>query len=187
LATLEGLLMIQENIDAAHCNSPQPVRGNRGAPILGPRNLPLERENPDLLASADTDTGTIPNLKFSFAAARNRLTPGGFGVSESAFANLPTDLEHTRWIVAGDVPGPIGADTVTSPAGRVPMSYSYRLSAQEPFKVAGSQVRIVDSSNVRLRPRSRRRSLRSSRADCVNCTGIQTPTSGSTTLAAAAA
>src|SRR6266481_4619640 len=71
--------MIQENIDFAHNNSPQPIRGNRGAPILGPRNVPLERENPDLLASPDTDAGTIPNLKFSFAAARNRLTPGGWG------------------------------------------------------------------------------------------------------------
>jgi oxalate decarboxylase len=39
----------------------------------------MERENPDLLASPDTDAGTIPNLKFSFAAARNRITPGGWG------------------------------------------------------------------------------------------------------------
>jgi oxalate decarboxylase len=34
--------------------------------------VPLERENPDLLASPVTDSGTIPNLKFSFANARNR-------------------------------------------------------------------------------------------------------------------
>ena len=51
---------------------PRPIRGDRGASILGPRNVPLERENPDLLASPYTDSGTIPNLKFSFAAARNR-------------------------------------------------------------------------------------------------------------------
>ena len=56
---------------------PQPIRGELGASILGPRNLPLERENPDLLASPATDSGTIPNLKFSFAAARNRLVTGG--------------------------------------------------------------------------------------------------------------
>jgi oxalate decarboxylase len=244
----------------------QPIRGETGASILGPRNLPLERDNPDLLASPSTDAGTIPNLKFSFAAARNRLAPGGwarevtvrelpvaktlagvnmrlkpggirelhwhkeaewaymlagraritavdargrnfiddvaagdlwnfpagiphsiqglkegcefllvfddgnfsenetflisdwfhhtprevlaknFGVPESAFDNLPQNIEHTRWIMAGKVPGPQAADTVRSPAGTVPVSYSYRLPAQKPIKVAGGQVRIVDSS-----------------------------------------
>jgi oxalate decarboxylase len=248
-------------------NAPQPIRGERGAPILGPRNLPLECENPDLLASPDTDAGTIPNLKFSFAAARNRLAPGGwarevtirelpvaktlagvnmrlkpggirelhwhkeaewaymlagraritaidaqgrnfsddvgvgdlwnfpagiphsiqgleegcefllvfddgnfsenetflisdwfthvprevlaknFGVPAAAFANLPQDIEHTRWILAGSVPGALAADAVQSPAGPVPVPYSYRLPAQKPIKVAGGQVRIVDSSN----------------------------------------
>jgi hypothetical protein len=33
----------------------QTIRGDRGASIMGPRNGPLERENPDLLASPDTD------------------------------------------------------------------------------------------------------------------------------------
>ncbi len=246
---------------------PQPVRGDRGAPIMGPRNIPLEIENPDLLASPYTDAGTVPNLKFSFSAARNRLTKGGwgrevtarelpvattlagvnmrlkpggiremhwhkeaewafmlagraritaidpqgrnfvddvgvgdlwnfpagiphsiqglqegcefllvfdngnfsenetflisdwfahtprdvlarnFGVPESAFDNLPEDVEHTRWIFDGQVPGPIAGDVVQSPAGIVPQSYSYRLLAQEPIVTAGGQVRIVDSSN----------------------------------------
>ena len=36
---------------------------------------------------------------------------------------------------------------VQSPAGKTPISYSYRLSQQQPLKVAGGQVRIVDSSN----------------------------------------
>src|SRR5262249_1542142 len=243
------------------------IRGDMGATILGPRNVALEEENPDLLASPSTDAGTIPNLKFSFAAARNRLAPGGwarevtvrelpvattlaggtlrlspgrirqlhwqkeaewaymlagraritavdpqgrnfiddvgagdlwnfpagiphsiqglqegcefllvfddgnfsenetflisdwfahtpravlarnFGVPETAFANLPEDIEHTRWILAGDVPRPLAAAAVRSPAGPVPVPYSYRLPAQEPVKVAGGQVRIVDSSN----------------------------------------
>jgi oxalate decarboxylase len=248
-------------------NVPQPIRGDRGASILGPRNVPLERENPDLLMSPSTDAGTIPNLKFSFAAARNRITPGGwgrevtarelpvattlagvnmrlkpggirelhwhkeaewaymlagraritavdpqgrnfiddvgvgdlwnfpagiphsiqgleegcefllvfddgnfsenetflisdwfahtprevlaknFGVAESAFARLPRDLEQTRWIFPGDVPGPLAEDTVQAPAGPVPVTYSYRMPAQKPIKVPGGQVRIVDSSN----------------------------------------
>jgi len=245
----------------------EPMRGDRGAPIMGPRNLPQERENPDLLASPYTDAGTIPNLKFSFAASRNRLAPGGwarevtvrelpvattiagvnmrlkpggirelhwhkeaewaymlagrarltaidpqgrnfiddvgpgdlwnfpagiphtiqgledgcefllvfdngnfsenetflitdwfthtprdvlaknFGVPISAFDSLPGDVEHTRWILAGKVPGPLADDRVQSPAGFIPVSYSYRMRVQAPLKVAGGQVRIVDSSN----------------------------------------
>src|ERR1700735_4412246 len=57
---------------------PEPVRGQLGGTIMGPRNVPLERENPDLLASPYTDDGTIPNLKFSFSTARNRLLTGGW-------------------------------------------------------------------------------------------------------------
>lgn len=246
---------------------PEPIRAERGGTILGPRNVAIERENPDLLASPSTDAGTIPNLKFSFAAARNRLAPGGwarevtvrelpvattvaavnmrlkpggirelhwhreaewaymlagraritavdaqgrnfiddvgvgdlwnfpagiphsiqgleegcefllvfddgnfsenetflisdwfihtpreilaknFGVPESAFNRLPRNIEETMWILSGQVPGPISEDTVKAPAGVVSTSYSYHLSQQKPLKVAGGQVRIVDSSN----------------------------------------
>jgi len=255
----------QEYPQIEFATRPQPIRGDRGASILGPRNVPLESENPDLLASPYTDAGTIPNLKFSFAAARNRLLTGGwarevtarelpvattlagvnmrlkpgairemhwhkeaewaymlagsaritaidpqsrnfiddigvgdlwnfpagiphsiqgleagcefllvfdngnfsenetflitdwfahtsrqvlaknFGVPETAFANLPEDVDHTRYIFSGKVPGPL--TPVQSPAGTVPVKYSHRLLAQEPIKVAGGQVRIVDSSN----------------------------------------
>jgi oxalate decarboxylase len=58
--------------------SPEPIRNGTGASILGPRNSPLELENPSLLAPPPTDAGTIPNLKFSFSAARNRLVTGGW-------------------------------------------------------------------------------------------------------------
>jgi oxalate decarboxylase len=245
----------------------EPIRGTWGAPILGPRNIAVERENPDLLASPETDSGTVPNLKFSYSTARNRLSSGGwarevtvrelpvatkmagvnmrlqpggiremhwhkeaewgfvlggrcrvtavdaqgcnfiddvgpgdiwnfpagiphsiqgleegvefllvfddgnfsenetflisdwfahtpreilaknFGVSEAAFANLPKNVEKTRWIFPGKVPGPLAGDAVVSPAGFVPESFTYRFSTQKPIKVAGGQVRIVDSSN----------------------------------------
>ncbi len=248
-------------------DGPRPIRGDTGASIMGPRNVALEAENPDQLASPYTDNGTMPNLKFSFATARNRLVTGGwarevtirelpvakelagvnmrlkpgsiremhwhkeaewaymlagraritaideqgcnfiadvgegdlwnfpsviphsiqaleegcefllvfdngtfsenetflitdlfkhmprevlaknFGVSESAFANIPIDVVHDRYIFAGKVPGSLASDAVKSPAGAVPVSYSYRLSAQKPIKVPGGQVRIVDSSN----------------------------------------
>jgi oxalate decarboxylase len=251
----------------ANGKSPQPIRGNLGASILGPRNVPVERENPDLLASPSTDSGTIPNLKFSFAAARNRLLTGGwarevtvrelpvatelagvnmrlkpggiremhwhkeaewaymlagraritaiddqgrsfisdvgagdlwnfpsavphsiqglnegcefllvfdngnfsenetflitdlfahmprdvlaknFGVAEAAFANIPTDVEHERYIFAGQSPGPVAQDVVPSGAGVVPQTYAHRMLAQEPMAVEGGWVRITDSTN----------------------------------------
>jgi oxalate decarboxylase len=255
--------------NAAHDDDagPQPIRGDLGASILGPRNVPLERENPDQLASPYTDSGTIPNLKFSFAAARNRLLEGGwarevtvrelpvatelagvnmrlkpggiremhwhkeaewaymlagraritavdeqgrtfiddvgvgdlwnfpsviphsiqgledgcefllvfdngnfsenetflitdlfthiprevlaknFGVAETAFANLPADIEHERYIFPGKVPGPIASDTVQSAAGVVPHTFSHRMMAQKPIVADGGWVRITDSTN----------------------------------------
>src|ERR1700759_3643452 len=73
-------------------DDPQPIQDGRGASILGPRNIPLERENRDLLASPITDSGTIPNLKFSFAAARNRLLTGGWA-REVTVRELPVAKE----------------------------------------------------------------------------------------------
>src|SRR4051812_43089472 len=70
----------------------QPIRDGLGAPILGPRNVPLERENPSLLAPPGTDSGTIPNLKFSFAAARTRLLTGGWA-REVTVRELPVATE----------------------------------------------------------------------------------------------
>lgn len=245
--------------------TPQPVRGNRGASILGPRNVPIERQNPDLLAPPDTDSGTVPNLKFSFAAAHTRLSKGGwarevtqrelpiatqlagvnmrldpgairelhwhkqaewafmlagtarvtaidpegrnfiadvnegdlwnfpagiphsiqgleggcefllvfdhggfsenetflltdwlehtprdvlaknFGVAESAFANLPADVEHERYIFQGKVPGPLARDAIHGGAGGVPIDFAYRLSEEAPVKAPGGRVRIVDA------------------------------------------
>jgi oxalate decarboxylase len=247
--------------------APQPIRGDLGATIMGPHNAPVERENPDLLASPYTDSGTIPNLKFSFATARNRLLTGGwarevtvrelpvatelagvnmrlkpggirelhwhkeaewaymlagraritavdeqgrtfvddvgdgdlwnfpsaiphsiqgleqgcefllvfdngnfsenetflitdlfkhiprdvlaknFGVPQAAFANIPSDVEHERYIFSSKVPGPIAADVVQSGAGIVPKTFSHHMMAQEPIMAQGGWVRITDSSN----------------------------------------
>jgi oxalate decarboxylase len=246
---------------------PQPIIGERGASILGPRNVPIEKANPDLLVSPSTDAGTVPNLKFPFAASRNRvltggwarevttrelpiateiaavdmrLKPGGirelhwhkeaewaymiagsarvtlvdaegrnfiddvgagdlwyfpaglphsiqglengcefllvfdsgdfsenetflitdwfahtppevlaknFGVPESAFADLPPDYEHTRYVFDAQVPPPLEQDAVSAPNGPVPQTFTHRMLAQEPIQVAGGQVRITDSTN----------------------------------------
>src|SRR2546423_15693321 len=57
---------------------PQPIRGNEGGTDPGPRNVALDRQNPDILTPPSTASGTIPNLKFSFGLAHNRLLPGGW-------------------------------------------------------------------------------------------------------------
>src|SRR6476659_2697099 len=237
--------------------SGEPIRGTWGASILGPRNIAVERENPDLLASPETDAGTVPNLKFSYSPARNRLSSGGwaravtvrelpvatkmaganmrlqpggiremhchkeaewgyvlggrcrvtavdaqgrsfiddvsagdiwnfqagiphsiqgleagvefllvfddgnfsenetflisdwfahtprevlaknFGVSEAAFANIPIDVEHERYIFSGVVPGTLASDAVVSPVGAVPQTYVHRLLTQDPIEAPG--------------------------------------------------
>jgi oxalate decarboxylase len=262
MATTEGPKPADVNGDM-----PQPISGDRGASILGPRNVPVETANPDLLVSPDTDAGTIPNLKFPYAQARNRvlsggwareitirelpvakdlagvnmrLKPGGirelhwhkeaewaymlagtaritavdpegrnfvddvgvgdlwmfpagtphsiqgleegcefllvfddgnfsenetflitdwfahtprdvlarnFGVPESAFDNLPDDVQHDRYIFAGAVPRARERDVVPGPAGSIPESFSHRLLEQEPIACAGGTVRIADSRN----------------------------------------
>jgi len=57
---------------------PQPIRGNYGATVVGPRNIELDKQNPDMLLPPDTDNGSIPNLKFSFGMAHNRIEEGGW-------------------------------------------------------------------------------------------------------------
>jgi oxalate decarboxylase len=57
---------------------PEPRQGDRGGPETGPRDVMRERENPDLLAPPVTDSGTMPNLRFSFADAHMRLETGGW-------------------------------------------------------------------------------------------------------------
>ena len=52
--------------------------------------------NPDLLASPYTDSGTIPNLKFSFATARNRILTGGWAREVTARELDPILMHQDR-------------------------------------------------------------------------------------------
>jgi oxalate decarboxylase len=57
---------------------PQPLRPGHGGTDLGPRNVTLDRQNPDILVPPSTDHGTLPNLRFSFSDAHMRLETGGW-------------------------------------------------------------------------------------------------------------
>ena len=243
-------------------DAPPTARGDKGASDPGPRDATRDREDLDMLAPPETDHGSVPNLKFSFADAHNRLEPGGwarevterelpiakqlagvnmrlkagavrelhwhqpgewsymlygharitaidlegrqfvddvaegdlwffppgiphsiqglgpdgcefllvfdeggfsedstflitdwlahtprsilaknFGWPESAFAELPP---KELYIFQAQTPGPLGQDRT---AQQVPLSFSYRLLAQEPKLVPGGAVRIADGSN----------------------------------------
>jgi oxalate decarboxylase len=82
-----------------------------------------------------------------FAHTPRDVLAKNFGVPESAFDEIPIDVDHERYIFSGEVPGPILPDEVDSPAGPVPQQYSYRLMAQDPVLAAGGRARVVDSSN----------------------------------------
>ena len=56
----------------------EPVVGNKGAPIIGPRNPERERQNPNILRPPPTDRGSLPNLRFSFADAHVKMREGGW-------------------------------------------------------------------------------------------------------------
>nr|WP_082825700.1 oxalate decarboxylase family bicupin [Pseudovibrio axinellae] len=238
-----------------------------GASILGPRNFEIERQNPDVLTPPLTDHGSVPNLKFPYAAAHNRILKGGwarevtirelpvateiagvnmrlkpygirelhwhkeaewafmiagharitaidadgrnfiddvgpgdlwyfppgiphsiqgladgcefllafdsgnfsenetflltdwfertpreilaknFGVDESAFDNIPDNIDFTRYLFPGHKTGPLKEEEITAPAGKVPQTFSHRLFEQTPVEVDGGRVRIVDTSN----------------------------------------
>jgi hypothetical protein len=45
--------------DADTNTAPQPIRGSLGAPLLGPSNLELDKQNADLLAPPTTDHGSV--------------------------------------------------------------------------------------------------------------------------------
>jgi oxalate decarboxylase len=44
----------------------------------GPRNIALDRQNPDLIKPPATDHGTVPNLKSSFSMSHTRIEEGGW-------------------------------------------------------------------------------------------------------------
>jgi oxalate decarboxylase len=57
---------------------PQPQRDGQGGIDTGPRNIELDRQNPDMLRPPPTDYGTLPNLKFPYGMSHIRMEEGGW-------------------------------------------------------------------------------------------------------------
>ncbi|KAI0767004.1 oxalate decarboxylase [Fomes fomentarius] len=57
---------------------PEPERGTLGASILGPQNVPIAKQNPDILAPPTTDSGSVGNAKWPFSLSKMQLNTGGW-------------------------------------------------------------------------------------------------------------
>ena len=73
-----GLATVATVAGAQAGEIPQPRRPGFGGTNPVPHNVVLERQNPDLLVPPATDSGTLPNLHFSFSDAHTRLATGGW-------------------------------------------------------------------------------------------------------------
>lgn len=71
--------MADRNVDQWNGNIPQPIRSDGADAIdAGPRNIMRDMQNPDMLVPPSTDTGLLPNLKFSFSDTSMKLKKGGW-------------------------------------------------------------------------------------------------------------
>jgi oxalate decarboxylase len=77
-ATAGGIVTAAAAGHAQTSGPPQPRRPGHGGTDPGPRNAERDRQNPDLLVPPSTDSGTLPNLRFSFSDAHMRLASGGW-------------------------------------------------------------------------------------------------------------
>ncbi|WP_055108747.1 oxalate decarboxylase family bicupin [Paenibacillus ihumii] len=99
-----------------------------------------------LLVFDDGEFSDLNTLSISdwFAHTPKDVLAANFGVSESAFATIPSEQVY---IFQDDIPGSLESQMVESPYGTVPQSFKHRLLAQKPLVTPGGSVRIVDSSN----------------------------------------
>ncbi|KAK4197132.1 RmlC-like cupin domain-containing protein [Triangularia verruculosa] len=71
---------------------PLPWRNGDGASVLGPWNRERARQNPDLIRPPSTDSGNIPNLRWSFVDSHIRIEEGGW-TRQTTIRELPTSIE----------------------------------------------------------------------------------------------
>jgi oxalate decarboxylase len=77
-----------------------------------------------------------------FKHTPNEVLAKNFGVETSYFGHSPDPSE--RYIFPAPLPESIGASQIPRSAA-VPLSFSYRMSAQQPIEMVGGSVRITDS------------------------------------------
>jgi oxalate decarboxylase len=78
--------------------SPEPIRDNEGATIIGPRNPDRERQSVDRLRPPVTDQGTLPMLRWSFADSHIKMREGGWSRQTTRRGILVPTVVRGRWI-----------------------------------------------------------------------------------------
>ncbi|KZT29786.1 oxalate decarboxylase [Neolentinus lepideus HHB14362 ss-1] len=74
-------------------NTPEAIRGSLGTTVIGPQNVPIDLENPNLLAPPTTDAGTIGNAKWPMGLSHNRLQTGGWARQQNeAVMSMATEM-----------------------------------------------------------------------------------------------
>ena len=92
-AMLAGAGQAEAGPPATGDDPPEPIRGNQGATILGPRNPAREAQSPDRVRPPATDSGTLPTLRWSFADSHVKMREGGWS-RQTTIREIPasTDL-----------------------------------------------------------------------------------------------
>jgi oxalate decarboxylase len=71
---------------------PQPVRGDKGAPIIGPQNPSRQAQSPDRVMPPATDSGTLPTLRWSFADSHIKMREGGWS-RQTTIREIPSSTD----------------------------------------------------------------------------------------------
>lgn len=77
-ALLAGAAVAGFATAAAAQDASNPIVGNKGGTILGPRNPDISAENKNFLHPPGTDHGSIPNLHYAFADTHVKMSQGGW-------------------------------------------------------------------------------------------------------------
>lgn len=98
------------------------------------------------LVSDDGHFSDLNTLSISdwFTHTPKDVLAANFGVSENAFASIPSEQVY---IYQDEVPDSLENQKIESPYGTILLSFKHRLLAQKPIITPGGSVRIVDSSN----------------------------------------
>lgn len=99
-----------------------------------------------LLVFDDGKFSDLSTLSISdwFAHTPKDVLSANFGVPINNFDHIPSKQVY---IYQDKVPGSLESEKVESPYGTIPQSFTHKLLAQEPMKMPGGSVRIVDSTN----------------------------------------
>jgi hypothetical protein len=104
---------------------PQPVRGNKGAPIIGPSNPSRQAQSPDRVSPPATDSGTLPTLRWSFTDSHIKMREGGWS-RQTTIREIPVSTDLALVNMRLKAGGVRGEGNRPGHPGRLPAPGSHR-------------------------------------------------------------